>query len=199
MILGGARSGKSAEAVRMARAEARGPILYVATAEPGDEEMRLRIDNHRAERPADWDTVEAQHDVGQAIRGQPGSYAAIIVDCVTLLVANLLVDQPNLYADETRNRVEREVAEIVEAAKEMPFHSHTIIVSNEVGAGLTPLTPLGRAYRDLLGQANQALAAAADTAILMAAGLPIVLKNAEPERTENAHGAIENRVNGGNE
>ncbi len=179
LILGGARSGKSAAAVRMAQQCGGGNVLYVATADPGDEEMQLRIDNHRAERPAEWQTVEAKHDVGQAIRRQTGSYSSVVVDCVTLLVSNLLVDQANPYAEEAQKRVEREIGALVEAARAMPCRSDTIVVSNEVGTGLAPVTPLGRAFRDRLGQANQWLAAAADRVVLMVAGIPVVLKDGE--------------------
>ena len=178
LILGGARSGKSAAAVRTAQS-CSGKVLYVATADPGDEEMQLRIDNHRAERPAEWHTVEARHSVGNSIRQQPGRYASIVVDCVTLLVSNLLVDQPDPYAEEVQERVEREIGELVDAAREMPLHSETIVVSNEVGTGLAPVTPLGRAFRDLLGQSNQRLAAAADRVVLMVAGIPVYLKGGE--------------------
>ena len=151
LILGSARSGKSAAAVRMAGPDRAGHVLYVATAEPCDEEMKCRIDIHRTERPTDWHTLEAQHSIGQAIRRQPGSYATIIVDCITLLVSNLLVGRPDPYADSVQTNVAQEIAEIVQAAKSMPNDSHTIIVSNEVGTGLAPLTPLGRSYRGPVG------------------------------------------------
>ena len=201
LILGGARSGKSAEAVRMARERGRGKVLYVATAEPGDDEMRFRIEKHRAERPARWHTLEAPYNVGQAIGRQPDGrqpdgrqpdgrqpdgYATIIVDCITLLVSNLMVDRPDPYADAVQKSVVEEIAAIVQAAKEMPSASQMIIVSNEVGTGLAPLTPLGRAFRDLVGQANQTLATAADRAVLMVAGLALLLKGEEPERQGSA-------------
>ena len=191
LILGGARSGKSAEAVRMARERGSGKVLYVATAEPGDDEMRFRIEKHRAERPARWHTLEAPYNVGQAIGRQPDGrqpdgYATIIVDCITLLVSNLMVDRPDPYADAVQKSVVEEIAAIVQAAKEMPSASQMIIVSNEVGTGLAPLTPLGRAFRDLVGQANQTLATAADRAVLMVAGLALLLKGEEPERQGSA-------------
>ena len=191
LILGGARSGKSAEAVRMARERGGGKVLYVATAEPGDDEMRFRIEKHRAERPAGWHTLEAPHNVGQAIGRQPDGrqpdgYATIIVDCITLLVSNLMVDRPDPYADAVQKSVVEEIAAIVQAAKAMPSASQMIIVSNEVGTGLAPLTPLGRAFRDLVGQANQTLATAADRAVLMVAGLALLLKGEEPERQGSA-------------
>ena len=184
LILGGARSGKSSKAVRVAQKDRAGQVLFVATAGPGDEEMRTRIEKHRAERPQDWRTLETPHGVGQAVRRQPGVApdsggqtqpgTTIIVDCITLLVSNLIADAPDPFVDEVKNRVGLEITEIVQAAQELDCH--LIVVSNEVGAGLTPVTPLGRAYRDLLGQANQTLAAAADIAILMVAGLPVILK-----------------------
>ena len=186
LILGGARSGKSAEAVRMARERGTGQVLYVATAEPGDDEMRFRIEKHRAERPAGWHTLEAPYNVGQAIGRQPDGYATIIVDCITLLVSNLMVDRPDPYADAVQKSVVEEIAAIVQAAKEIPSASQMVIVSNEVGTGLAPLTPLGRAFRDLMGQANQTLATAADRAVLMVAGLALLLKGEEPERQGSA-------------
>ena len=186
LILGGARSGKSAEAVRIARDRGKGQVLYVATAEPGDDEMQFRIEKHRAERPAGWHTLEAPYNVGQAIGRQPDGYATIIVDCITLLVSNLMVGRPDPYADAVQKSVVEEIAAIVQAAKAMPSASQIIIVSNEVGTGLAPLTPLGRAFRDLVGQANQTLATAADRAVLMVAGLALLLKGEEPERQGSA-------------
>ena len=99
LILGGARSGKSAQAVRIARQIQDGQVLFVATAEPGDNEMHLRIEKHRAERPAHWHTLEAPRNVGKAIGRQSKRYSTIIVDCITLLVSNLLVDMPDPYAE----------------------------------------------------------------------------------------------------
>lgn len=183
LILGGARSGKSAEAVRMARERRNGQVLYVATAEPGDDEMRLRIDKHRAERPPHWHTLEAPRNIGQAIGRQSHAYTTIIVDCLTLLVSNLLIDEPDPYAEAVQDSVIQEVEAIVQATEEMPSASQLIIVSNEVGTGLAPLTPIGRAFRDLVGQANQALGAAADRAVLMVAGLPLTLKEGGAERS----------------
>ena len=182
LILGGARSGKSAEAVRIARENEDGRVLFVATAEPGDDEMRLRIEKHRAERPAHWHTLEAPRRVGKAIGRQSQVYTTIVVDCITLLVSNLLVDKSDPYAEAVRVSVDQEIDEIVRAAVELPSASRTVVVSNEVGTGMAPLTPLGRAFRDVVGQANQTLAAASDRAVLMVAGLPLVLKGEESQR-----------------
>ena len=182
LILGGARSGKSAEAVRIARQNKDERVLFVATAEPGDDEMRLRIEKHRAERPAHWHTLEAPRRVGKAIGRQSQVYTTIVVDCITLLVSNLLVDKSDPYAEAVRESVDQEIDEIVRAAVELPFASRTVVVSNEVGTGMAPLTPLGRAFRDLVGRANQNLAAASDRAVLMVAGLPLILKGEESQR-----------------
>ena len=182
LILGGARSGKSAEAVRIARQIQDGQVLFVATAEPGDNEMRLRIEKHRSERPAHWHTLEAPRHIGKAIGRQSERYSTIIVDCITLLVSNLLLDEPDPYTEAVRESVDQEIEEIVRAAIELPCASRTVVVSNEVGTGMAPLTPVGRAFRDLVGKANQTLAAASNRTVLMVAGLPLVLKDEESQR-----------------
>ena len=154
LILGGARSGKSAQALRIAQERGDDSVLFVATAEAGDDEMRLRIAKHRAERPAHWRTLEAPRNVGLAVSQHARAHATIIVDCITLLVSNLLVDRPDPYDEAVQEDVDREIAAILHAAREMPDGNRLILVSNEVGAGLAPLTPLGRAFRDLVGQSN---------------------------------------------
>ena len=176
LILGGARSGKSAQALRIAHERGGDKALFVATAEAGDDEMRLRIAKHRAERPAHWRTLEAPRNVGLAVSQHAPAHATIIVDCITLLVSNLLVDTPDPYDEAVQEDVGQEVAAILQAAREMPDGNRLILVSNEVGAGLAPLTPLGRAFRDLVGRANQTFAAAADRVVLMVAGLAVPLK-----------------------
>lgn len=182
-ILGGARSGKSAQALRIAQQRRDDNTLFVATAEPGDDEMRLRIAKHRAERPPQWRTLEAPRNVGNAVRQHARAHPTVIVDCITLLVSNHLVDASDPYDETIHEDVGQEIAGILQAAQDLPDSNRLILVSNEVGNGLAPLTPLGRAFRDLVGHANQSIAAAADRVDLMVAGLALPLKQDGSELT----------------
>lgn len=172
LILGGARSGKSALAQKLA-AGGGGRVLYVATAEAGDEEMEARIAAHRAARPAAWQTLEAPRDAGQAIRRAEGGEAVVVVDCITLLIANAMAPLGNAPLPDPA-AAGRELEGLLEAYGRSP--AEWIVVSNEVGLGVVPEAPLGRAYRDVLGRANQCLAAAADAVLFLVAGIPIEVK-----------------------
>jgi adenosylcobinamide kinase/adenosylcobinamide-phosphate guanylyltransferase len=181
LILGGARSGKSAHAQRLA-AERGQRVLYVATAEALDDEMTHRIAVHRAERPAHWRTLETPRRVGAAIRDYANTLTAnddsldvVLLDCLTLLASNIIVPLPEpVTANVAEAALNAEVDELLVAYAESS--SKWIVISNEVGLGLVPPYPLGRVYRDALGRANQRLAAAADDVLFMAAGLPLKLK-----------------------
>jgi adenosylcobinamide kinase/adenosylcobinamide-phosphate guanylyltransferase len=174
LILGGARSGKSSYAQKIA-AERGNTVLYVATAEAGDDEMATRIAAHRAERPTHWQTLEASKDVGAAIRLQANHKPIVLIDCLTLLANNVIVPLPEPVTEEMATQVlKKEVDELMNAYHQS--NAEWIIVSNEVGLGLVPPYPLGRVYRDALGRANQQLAAIADEVILMIAGLPMKIK-----------------------
>ncbi len=177
LILGGARSGKSALAQKMA-AEGGRTVLYVATATAGDEEMAARIAAHRAERPAHWRTLEAPLRVGAAIAAATADAGPelVLVDCLTLLANNVLGRLPEtISASEAEAALAAEVDGLLAAYE--AGSAVWIIVSNEVGLGLVPPYPLGRLYRDALGRANQRLAAAADEVLFMVAGLPLALKS----------------------
>lgn len=174
-LLGGARSGKSTWAQRLA-AQMGQRVLYVATAEAGDEEMRQRIAAHRAERPAHWRTLEAPRAVGQAIKEALWAEPAdvVLVDCITLLASNVLLAlEENAGAAEINAAVLAEIEGILDCRRNS--NGHWILVSNEVGLGLVPSYPLGRVYRDALGLANQRLAAAADETFLLVAGQALPL------------------------
>ena len=154
LLIGGARSGKSALALRLAEGE----VVFVATAEPGDEEMAERIERHRAERPASWRTVEEPVDLVGALRDAPPD-ACVIVDCLTLWVANTM--------DEDRAR---EAAAVAAARPGV-----TIAITNEVGMGIVPANALAREYRDLLGRVNAIWAEAAERVLLVVAGRTLEL------------------------
>jgi adenosylcobinamide kinase/adenosylcobinamide-phosphate guanylyltransferase len=181
LVTGGARSGKSRFAEGLARA-ARQPVLYLATAEVGDDEMRARIREHRQRRPATWGTLEARTNVGNALAGLADRPGTVLLDDLGLLVTNRLLDLcgPHDPTPETAAALDAELEREVEAleAARAAGGWDAIVVTNEVGLGIVPGTPLGRVFRDALGRANQALAARADAVYLLVAGLPIRIKPA---------------------
>jgi adenosylcobinamide kinase / adenosylcobinamide-phosphate guanylyltransferase len=164
-LLGGARSGKSRLAVRLAAASG-APVVFVATGEAGDEEMAERIARHRAERPAGWRTVEAPRGLEAAILGAPAD-ACLVIDCLALWVANVFEDDVDVDGQAQSS-----------AAACAARDAETIVVSNEVGLGVVPATPLGRSYRDVLGRVNSIWADAADEAYLVVAGKKLRLTDA---------------------
>ena len=177
-ITGGARSGKSALAERLA---ARGErVLYVATAEGRDEEMRRRIAAHRAARPQHWDTLEEPLDLAVALRAVHHRYDTVLIDCLTLWASNLLLRQQPPGAGD--GAPEEGILVAARGLLELAAVSAArwIMVSNEVGLGVVPASPLGRAYRDALGRVNQLVAAQAREVYLVVAGLPMRVKPAAP-------------------
>ena len=148
-------------------------MTFIATAEAGDDEMRERIANHRASRPSHWVTVEAPQEVGEAVRAAAAATQVVVLDCLALLVSNLLLAAGESYAA-AEARVDRELEAIV--AGHAAGAATLIVVSNEVGMGVVPAYPLGRVYRDLLGRANARLARAADQVVWMVAGLAVEIK-----------------------
>lgn len=159
LILGGARSGKSAHALSLVAA----PRVFVATAEAGDQEMSDRIAAHQAERGADWALVEAPLDLAGALSAAEGRN--VLIDCLTLWLSNLLHHERDVAA---------ETARLIDALKRSS--GDVVLVSNEVGMGLAPMNALGRAFRDEQGRLNQRIAAMADHVAFVAAGLPLRLK-----------------------
>jgi len=173
LILGGARSGKSTHAEKLA-AEIGPNVLYIATAEAGDDEMAERIIAHRAARPATWQTLEALRDVGQALTTIADQPDVLLLDCLTLLVTNILLATEDKPQDEIETAIHAEIDTLLAMRRQLGIP--LIIAANEVGLGLVPEYPLGRIYRDVLGRANQHLAAQADHVIFMVAGIPMVVK-----------------------
>ena len=163
LVLGGARSGKSNHALKLAT-KCPPPWVFIATAEPLDAEMENRIRHHRDERGEGWITIEAPIDLATAIDEAPVD-AAIVIDCLTLWLSNLMLGDHD---------VDHEVARF-DAALEARGMA-TIAVANEVGLGIIPETPLGRAFRDRAGWLNQHLASRAGKVIFMVAGVPVAVK-----------------------
>lgn len=170
LILGGARAGKSTFALRLAeeRAGERG-VAFIATAQALDEEMASRIARHREERPADWITIEEPYQLDEALLQTPESNV-VIIDCLTLFVSNWLLRSEKERDASLQNIVTRLLTTIDSQKRTV------ICVSNEVGLGIVPDTPLARTFRDLLGRVNQQFAEAADEVYLLVAGLPLRLK-----------------------
>lgn len=174
-VTGGARSGKSTFAERLASASAR-PVVYLATMEPLDEELTQRVARHREGRPADWRTIEAPLDLRAALE-QAGPEACVLLDCLSLWVTNRLMPlgDPPARADlEALERaLEAELAALIEVQRGRA--GELIVVTNEVGSGVVPPSALGRVYRDLLGRANQQVSAAASRAWLLVSGRALEL------------------------
>lgn len=179
LLLGGARSGKSHFAQVYAQDHAE-RVLFVATATAGDEDMLRRIEKHKKDRPANWNTLEVTSHVGKEIEAAINDEDLVIVDCITLLVNNLFSRYPEDQFETLEDRVLEqdvisEVAELIESIKKVG--ASFILVSNEVGLGIVPDNRMGRLYRDLLGRANQILARNADEVYLMVAGIPLRVKD----------------------
>ena len=177
LIIGGARGGKSRFAQELAEKTGEA-VLFVATAEAGDEEMRRRIEKHRRSRPASWRTLEATSDLASRIGRETGGEGVVLIDCITLLVSNILGEYSGPDNEQIEGLIEEKVTAEIRELIECINQSDTrfIIVSNEVGLGLVPANQLGRFYRDILGRANQLLAQRADEVYLMVCGLPMPLK-----------------------
>jgi len=172
LVLGGARSGKSAYAARIAHNSGL-HVSVIVTAEALDEEMAERILHHQRERPADWQTVEAPFRLADALSRTAAANRCVIVDCMTLWLSNLLLSPDNPAAPVDL----QPVAEQQQLFRQLPaLPGEILFVSNEVGLGLVPETPLGRQFRDDAGRLNQQLAHICERVTFVAAGLPLTLK-----------------------
>lgn len=170
LVLGGARSGKSRFAQQKA-GEMAEKVLFIATAEAQDGEMRARIAEHRKNRPPQWRTLEITSGLAPRLKAGIGDAQVVIIDCLTLLLSNIMGgDEPRL----AEKRAFGEIEELIVAISQLG--ASCIIVSNEVGLGLVPDNRLGRDFRDLAGMANQLVARAASEVYFMVAGLPLKLK-----------------------
>jgi adenosylcobinamide kinase/adenosylcobinamide-phosphate guanylyltransferase len=167
LVTGGTRSGKSRYALDRARAWGE-RILYVATCQPADAEMRERVRRHQAERPSAWVTIEPGLEVVSAIQQHSPDVDGIVLDCLTLYVSHLLVSDLDEHA------IVQQVDELCAVLREIP--KPAAVVTNEVGWGVVPETPLGRLFRDVAGRANQVAAGHAREVVLLVCGLPVAIK-----------------------
>lgn len=193
LILGGARSGKSAFAERLAAGSGK-PVAFIATATSGDDEMRERIARHRASRPHEWHTIEEPLDLAGALQQAYKLANVAILDCMTLWLSNMLLQQPGEKGREDQGNAEgpitnslfdeqcmQRIEALLAATQNAQAGKTLIVVYNEVGLGIVPAYPLGRIYRDTLGYVNQRLARAADRVYLMVAGLAVDIKRLHQE------------------
>jgi len=187
LILGGARSGKSAFAEQLAASSGQS-VAFIATATAGDDEMRARIAHHRASRPAHWHTVEEPFDLAGAVQHAAALADILLLDCVTLWLSNWLSQQ-----GETSNTDMAASSPLLDAAAMQEIQNllatlasldpgkTLIVITNEVGLGIVPAYPLGRLYRDTLGLVNQRLAEAAGRVYLLIAGIAVDIKRLREE------------------
>lgn len=173
-ITGGARSGKSNFAEKMALSLGK-PVAYLATGQPLDKEMAYRIKKHKTKRSTEWETYEEPIEVSELVSSLGGEKEVILIDCLTLLVSNLLLREKNKVGNpQWEEKILLEIEKLTEISYQVP--AQIIIVSNEVGMGLVPDNPLGRVYRDILGRANSIIANKADEVFMMISGIPLKIK-----------------------
>ena len=187
LVLGGARSGKSTFAERLAANSGRS-VAFIATATDSDDEMRERIAHHRATRPTGWQTIEEALDIALAVQRAAALADVLLLDCITIWLANWMTQQEDtehhalLLAGELQDNQALSVVDaLLDAIASLPANKTLIAITNEVGLGIVPDYPLGRAYRDTLGYINQRLARAADRVYLMVAGIAIDIKRLHEE------------------
>jgi len=166
-ILGGARSGKSSYALKLAR-EYGGKVAFIATCQPLDAEMKKRIGLHKKSRPTQWQTFEEPKDAALLLKKIGQKFDTIVVDCLTLLICNLMMDNQGEAA------VEKNLKDMLNALDKTK--ANAIIVSNEVGMGIVPGNKLGREFRDIAGRINQIIAAKADNVFFLVSGIPWKIK-----------------------
>jgi len=193
VILGGARSGKSAFAERLAASRGES-VAFIATATAGDDEMRERIARHLASRPKGWHTLEEPLDLATAVRQAAALADVLLLDCVTLWLGNVLLQTSWQQEKDDEGEVEfhptgklfderasKEIEALLAAMKSLGPNKILIVVTNEVGLGIVPAYPLGRLYRDTLGFVNQRLTDPAERVYLMVAGLAVDIKRLHEE------------------
>jgi len=193
LILGGARSGKSAFAERLAAQSGRA-VAFIATATASDDEMRERIARHRASRATEWHTIEEPLDLAVAVRQAYKLADVVLLDCMTLWLGNMLFQEQGQYENDDMGKEElsrtsnlfderssQQIEALLTVVQSVETGKTLIVVSNEVGLGIVPAYPLGRVYRDTLGYVNQRVAQIADRVYLMVAGMAVDIKGLHEE------------------
>jgi adenosylcobinamide kinase / adenosylcobinamide-phosphate guanylyltransferase len=179
LILGGARSGKSSFAEKVAWEKGGSSVIYLATSEIGDEEMEDRVRIHRQNRPSVWKTLEEPYQISKVLATLPAGQL-VLLDCITLFVSNMLLQGKDVPGGQEFDVSNKEAGVMQEIEKFIAIcysnELNLVIVSNEVGQGLVPTYQLGRQFRDIMGRANQILARAADEVYFCIAGLPVEIK-----------------------
>jgi adenosylcobinamide kinase/adenosylcobinamide-phosphate guanylyltransferase len=170
LIMGGARSGKSSYAEKLAT-EFGLPVTYIATAQVYDDEFKARVQHHKDRRPKNWQLIEEPHYLGTALQANNHAGCSVIVDCLTLWLAQWICE--DCKPPKSSSWVEQREKFLAILPK---LHDHIILVSNEVGMGIVPLGAINRQFQDEQGRLNQAVAAIADEVTFVAAGLPLKLK-----------------------
>lgn len=181
LITGGAKSGKSSYAEKLVK-ELEGRVLYIATSIPFDEEMQLRVKRHKESRPQEWDTFEGYKGLGRVISEKGRQYKGILLDCITVMMTNLLLEYTGIEGDNSSNEdfikaenaIEKEISELMEGISKT--EAAVIIVTNELGSGIVPENPLARAFRDIAGRMNQYIAERCDEVYITVCGIPLKLK-----------------------
>ncbi|NLP47157.1 MAG: bifunctional adenosylcobinamide kinase/adenosylcobinamide-phosphate guanylyltransferase [Epulopiscium sp.] len=183
LITGGARSGKSRFAESLATQEGRS-VLYVATSIPFDEEMKKRILKHQQSRPTDWKTYEGYRHIGNYLKNMETSYDVILIDCITIMITNLLFDFIDPFFDmdkltmeqiqKVEEKIQKEIQLLLEEIEKIS--STVIMVTNELGSGIVPESKLGRVFRDIAGRVNQQIAQKVDKVYLTVCGIPMQIK-----------------------
>jgi adenosylcobinamide kinase/adenosylcobinamide-phosphate guanylyltransferase len=180
-IIGGSRSGKSSFALKKAL-QATGPKAYIATAEALDEEMRLRIEKHKAERGDNWNTYEEPLNIPDTIMDLKDKYSVILLDCLTVWLSNILLSAQNseLRIQTAEDSIDKFIAAVLQLKSSVFSQSSGLsnlyLVSNEVGMGIVPENKLARQFRDLAGTLNQKIAEIADEVYQVTAGIPVKIK-----------------------
>lgn len=187
LILGGARSGKSDYAQRLA-GKLSSKVLYVATATAGDAEMAERINKHRLSRPPGWQTLEATMDITPALKAGNYDIDVVLLDCLTLLTTNVLLSDEE-HPDRAEQRLLQDLDSLCNYCQDRGIT--LIVISNEVGMGVVPPYPLGRQYRDMLGRVNQMMARRADRLLWLLAGFPIDVKMLSAQLPDPFRSAME--------